>query len=610
LKSKITNTIIINNSNSSHEASIATAPIMHRALSNKAKTEIQDNLNIWLQSKLNIEPFRLEEIKNMLQVTDFGLQINENEIRKANGLVLISLLNDMALNLSKYRHHTLYIKINGNIDLGACTELISLPDNLHINGNLKLFECKNLVSLPDNLYVGGNLDLRECASITSLPDTLQVEGKLNLLECKNLTSLPQNFKVRGSLNLKKCTAITKLPDNLNVGGGLDLGNTSIVSLPNNLYVEEYLCLSGCKKLAFLPDNFKVNGNLYLFGSKKLKSLPDNLHICGDFFLQFCTSLKYLPNNLYVQGHLDLSGCTSLLAIPEDLKVDGNLFLNGCISLTSLPNEIISPGKRITEQPRRISLIKSGLSLNIINKLVNRTERMNTSPPIQFYFIAEPVYTQTFRIIEDAIIFWQGNTEQVKTVILDSGNINAHQYLKNFLSSLRSTKEYNNLTTQPSLKQRVKDMLNKMFSCFDYCNIVLEEIPYIFDDYDDQVIQILNQIELRLKIKDALNGPLDKQQKQLRKLAKGLCKLEAVHECAKEKCKSLDFVDEIEVVLYYETMIAKEIHLPINTNNIIFERYDNINEADLEIARKKVAKINENDIQRYLDDGPIAKYIAH
>jgi hypothetical protein len=79
----------------------------------------------------------------------------------------------------------------------------------------------------------GDLDLGN-TPIISLPDNLSVGGDLDLRNTP-LTSLPDNLSVGGYLDLYN-TKITSLPDNLNVGGGLYLRNTPITSLPNNLSV--------------------------------------------------------------------------------------------------------------------------------------------------------------------------------------------------------------------------------------------------------------------------------------------------------------------------------------------------------------------------------------
>jgi hypothetical protein len=62
-----------------------------------------------------------------------------------------------------------------------------------------------------------------------------------------------------------------------VSGNLDLDDTSITSLPDNLYVEGVLWLRFCKNLTSLPDNLEVFGHLDLRGTN-IKSLPMTLTV--------------------------------------------------------------------------------------------------------------------------------------------------------------------------------------------------------------------------------------------------------------------------------------------------------------------------------------------
>ena len=58
-------------------------------------------------------------------------------------------------------------KNSGNLYLGGCTSLESLPENLAVGESLDLGVCTSLKSLPDNLTVGGSLDLGGCTSLKS-----------------------------------------------------------------------------------------------------------------------------------------------------------------------------------------------------------------------------------------------------------------------------------------------------------------------------------------------------------------------------------------------------------------------------------------------------------
>jgi hypothetical protein len=83
--------------------------------------------------------------------------------------------------------------------------------------------------LPKNLIkVGGKLDLMY-SQIEKLPDNLTVNGYLWLDGCKNLESLPNGLKVKGGLDLRH-TNLTSLPSDLEVGEDLILYRTPIADM--------------------------------------------------------------------------------------------------------------------------------------------------------------------------------------------------------------------------------------------------------------------------------------------------------------------------------------------------------------------------------------------
>ena len=135
--------------------------------------------------------------------------------------------------------------------------------------------------LPKNLTkVGGRLGLVR-SQIEKLPDNLTVNGMLDLDNCKNLQELPNGLKVKG-LDLRD-TNIKSLPSDLEVGGILILLRSQIEKLPDNLTVNGYLWLDGCKNLQELPNGLKVKGSLDLRNTN-ITSLPSDLEVGGNLTL--------------------------------------------------------------------------------------------------------------------------------------------------------------------------------------------------------------------------------------------------------------------------------------------------------------------------------------
>jgi hypothetical protein len=132
------------------------------------------------------------------------------------------------------------LKVEGDLNLESCKRLKSLPDNLYVGGKLNL-EGTNIKQIPKGLYVGDDFILVGL-EIKSLPKDLNVDGGLDLGYCTDLTSLPNNLKVGGYLSLYN-TKITSLPEGLQVGWDLYLDYTMINTLPKGLQVDGDLSIT-------------------------------------------------------------------------------------------------------------------------------------------------------------------------------------------------------------------------------------------------------------------------------------------------------------------------------------------------------------------------------
>ena len=133
----------------------------------------------------------------------------------------------------------------------------------------------NIPFSKEELNVKGNLSLYT-SEITSLPEGLKIEGDLALIDCTNLMYLPEGLKVGGSLNLHR-TKINSLPKGLKVRGHLDLAYSDIasLSLPEGLEVGENLKL-GKIKITSLPEGLKVGGFLDFRGTQLQEYTDDEL----------------------------------------------------------------------------------------------------------------------------------------------------------------------------------------------------------------------------------------------------------------------------------------------------------------------------------------------
>jgi hypothetical protein len=80
--------------------------------------------------------------------------------------------------------------------------------------------------------------------------------------------------------------------------------------------------------------------------------------------------------------------------------------------------------------------------------------------------------------------------------------------------------------------------------------------------------------------------------------------------ALEKIKSLNYVDEVEVLLAYQVGLREELQLPVQTHQMIFRRISGVSDQDLAAAgeRVKAAEGGEALLEFFVDWQPWREYL--
>lgn len=168
------------------------------------------------------------------------------------------------------------------ISLESCHELQAIGSGVRSRGNLYLGGCPSLSSLPADLHVqdhlytvwrgdfgGPVIEPEYCDALVDIPPTLYVGGDIYLNGCRSLRSIPQGLVVRQSLNVEG-TKIEKLPDPLTVPQNLLLGGGSLAALPRVLHVggDLWIGLHEFGLLLSAIDNrhdIRIGGTVYVEG---------------------------------------------------------------------------------------------------------------------------------------------------------------------------------------------------------------------------------------------------------------------------------------------------------------------------------------------------------
>ena len=130
------------------------------------------------------------------------------------------------------------IAFSGDVNLYNCSLLSVLPDIKVVFGNLNIVGT-SIKNLPKNIKIGGCLVANE-SKLETLPEGIRIGEYIDLGNCSNLLSLPDGLIVNGCLNLAG-TPIKQLPVRLMVGGNLNILSTNIESLPDDLQVKGRIC---------------------------------------------------------------------------------------------------------------------------------------------------------------------------------------------------------------------------------------------------------------------------------------------------------------------------------------------------------------------------------
>ncbi len=448
---------------------------------------------------------------------------------------------------------------------------------IHLNGDLNLSTVSNLTSLPNNLHINGNLDLSAVHDLTSLPDNLHVSGNFDISYCMKLTSFSENLSVGGYLNIAH-TKTPTLSKNLNVGGKLEI--------------------SSCNNLI---------------------SIAENLNIGGDCYVSHCNNFQLLSKSLNVRGQLNLSNCDNFTSFPENFSLGDDLTLHYCKNITSIPSHVIEKlctrkldGKKryiFLEQTNipeaeliRLSALNSEnvhfcddqelTNLYLDSQLNNFVDSDNSydSDASDYSFSSQEEANLAVHLkLNEVISLWSDETFDYKQWQLTTREKNQ---LKIFLTKLHDTAEGKNDTTRVSLKKRVHSLLTHLQDNKDnFRTHALERISQGLANCYDRATFMLNQIEILMHIRNAEASSNPEQ--SLRTLGKSLLALEVVHKHAAAKSLSIEDDEGIEVYLALEIKLAKDLNLPINTQNMLYENCAELTEKDIDTARNEALEVIAN-----------------
>jgi hypothetical protein len=392
-----------------------------------------------------------------------------------------------------------------------------------------------------------SIDLSSFYRLTSLPDLNQLTSiiGLNLSNCSSLTSLPDLSHLTNltHLNLSKCFALTSLP------------SLNLLTSLTHLY------LSDCHLLTSLPSLNLLTRltTLDLSDCSRLTSLPD---------LSSLTSLT----------HLRLSRCSNLTSLPplSSLTSLTYLDLSYCSRLASLPDSICNMSSALT-----INLTNTGLSEAVLTRLRETVQVPGYNGP-RFHVSMTDHHTASESLAFEVILAQTFQKAQEPTESFP--NLAPHtEHLTSWLNRLSWTCEGGaRATTQrPLFYKMILQNLRFANENAEFRGHFATIIEGAAETCGDRVaLSILHMGIVRNSI-EAHDLP------STVKSIKDSWIIELLERRAREKVKTLRFVDEIEVYLGYPIKLKERLGLSIDLSDMLYFACSGITEADLETAHAYV-----------------------
>lgn len=315
-------------------------------------------------------------------------------------------------------------------------------------------------------------------------------------------------------------------------------------------------------------------------NNRLQVLADPLPTSLQFIDISHNALRHLPTlPANLQGlHVAHNVLYTLPHLPATL---------GCLDisfnrLTSLPERVVT---MLNDFPHRVHLDGNPLSARIRRNLALTQEPPEETGSIFFEINERSSLNGETMSLKEAIALWYSNTEkamvipQWELIEQETGTAN----FSIFLHRLQNSINYHH----PDFKEQVCAWLNQLLIDSELRARTYELATDALSTCEDRVALSLNSMfQLALSI-GVERGQYDDQLEQVIELARGMFRLEVLEKIAREKTRSLQATDEIEVYLGYQVQLREKLNLPATVPQMRFFQASDISVRDLQHAERRV-----------------------
>ncbi|EKO7481568.1 E3 ubiquitin--protein ligase [Salmonella enterica] len=474
--------------------------------------------------------------------------------------------------------------------------LTTLPDRLPPHITTLVIPDNHLTSLPPlppglrELEVSGN----QLTSLPPLPPGLR-ELEVSGNQLISLPPLPPGLQVL-TVSGNQLTSLPPLPPGLQV---LTVSGNQLTSLPTLPPGLQVLTVDGNPHLTSLPalppelQDLSVSDN-------RLTSLPElppglqTLSVDGNPHL---TRLPELPpglQTLFVSNNPQL---TRLPELPSELQW---LFARNC-QLTRLPESI-----RGLPSSARVSLERNPLSERTLQTLRDITSAPDYSGPTIQFDMAGPSVPREARALHLAVADWLTPVPEGEPAPADrwhmfgqEDNATAFSLLLDRLS------ETENFKKDAGFKAQISSWLTELAEDEELRARTFAMATEATSSCEDRVTFFLHQMRNVQLVHNAEKGEYDDNLAALVATGRVMFRLEKLEQIAREKVRTLAFVDELEVWLAYQNKLKKSLGLTSVTAEMRFFGVSGVTVTDLQAAELQVKAAEKSEFREWiLQWGPL------
>ncbi|EIQ55225.1 T3SS effector E3 ubiquitin-protein ligase IpaH9.8 [Shigella dysenteriae] len=415
-------------------------------------------------------------------------------------------------------------------------------------------------------------------------------------------ALPGEERDEAVSRLKECL--------INNSDELRLDRLNLSSLPDNLPAQITLLNVSYNQLTNLPELPVTLKKLYS-ASNKLSELPVLPPALESLQVQHneLENLPALPDSLLTMN-ISYNEIVSLPSLPQALK---NLRATRNF-LTELPafsegnnpvvREYFFDRNQISHIPESILNLRNECSIHISDNplsshALQALQRLTSSPDYhgpQIYFSMSDGQQNTLhRPLADAVTAWfpenkQSDVSQIWHAFEHEEHANTFSA---FLDRLSDTVSARNTS---GFREQVAAWLEKLSASAELRQQSFAVAADATESCEDRVALTWNNLRKTLLVHQASEGLFDNDTGALLSLGREMFRLEILEDIARDKVRTLHFVDEIEVYLAFQTMLAEKLQLSTAVKEMRFYGVSGVTANDLRTAEAMVRSREENEFK--------------